>query len=216
MRSVCLYCLLLCSVFAIVGCTTGESYVQTGYDFSKLEKVAVVSIEGPISGAARNQIADFFNMELLKKGYGPIERSQVEALLEEQKFQAKEVTSPEGIARAGRILNVPTVMVVNIPNFRDDISMTAKLLDVEDGSILWMGSGSGRTGSLLSTIAGAAGGAAAGAAVAGEDKETIGAVAGGILGGVAGQALSPQKAQKAQEIIKKLCESLPYRVGPNK
>jgi len=208
--------ILLAAVLIAAGCSTGESYVRTGYDFSRLEKAAVVSIEGPISGAAKNQIADFFNMELLKKGYAPIERSQVEALLEEQKFQTAEITSPEGIARAGRILNVPTVMVVNIPNFRDEISMTAKLLDVEDGSILWMGSGAGRTGSLLSTIAGAAGGAAAGAAVAGEDEETIGAVAGGVLGGVAGRALSPQKAQKAQEIVKKLCESLPYRTSTNK
>ena len=191
MKTICVY-ILLTIVLIAGGCSTGESYVRTGYDFSGLEKVAVINVQGPFGAAARNQIADFYNMELLKKGYAPIERSQIEALLEEQKFQASEATTPKGIARVGRILNVPTVMVVNIPTFKEEISMTAKLLDVEDGSILWMGSGSGTTGRLLSTIAGAAGGAAAGAVVAGEDNQTIGAIAGGVLGGVVGQAHSPQ------------------------
>jgi len=152
-------------------------------------------------------------MELLKKGYTPVERAQVQSLLKEHEFQASDLASDEGVARAGQILNVPVVLVVNIPNFGEEMSMTAKMIDVENGSVLWLGSGSGRTGRTLATIAGAAGGAIAGVAVAGGDRDsrTVGGIAGGVLGGVAGQALSPQKAQKAQEIIKKMCTTLPYR-----
>ncbi|MHC4114460.1 MAG: glycine zipper 2TM domain-containing protein [Planctomycetota bacterium] len=203
---------LLAVALFIAGCSSGESYVKSGFDFAAVDKVAVVDVTGDISGeAAKNQIADFFVMELLKKGYSPVERAQVQKLLQEQQFQASDVTTTEGVAQAGRILNVPTVLVVNIPTFKEDMSMTAKMIDVEDGSILWMGSGSGTTGQTLSTIAGAAAGAAAGVAVTGKDDRLIGGLAGGALGGVAGRALSPQAADKAREIIRKICYSLPYR-----
>jgi len=205
--------MLTAAVLIVCGCSSGESFVRADYDFSKIDKVAVIDVLGDVSGeAARNQIADFFTMELLKKGYIPVERAQVKSILKEHDFQSKGLTLQENAVKAGKILNVRTVLVVNIPNFREEISITAKLIDVEDGGVLWIGSGSGRTGRMLATIAGAAAGAGAGATVAGEDKETVGAIAGGVLGGVAGQALTPQKAQKAREIISKLCEKLPSRM----
>jgi hypothetical protein len=213
MKIVCVYMLVI-AILLIGGCSSGESYVKAGYDFAGLDKIAIVDVQGDVAGeAAKNQIADFFGMELMKKGYTPVERAQVQSLLKEHEFQASDLTTDEGAARAGRILNVPVVLVVNIPNFGEEISMTAKMLDVEDGTVLWMGSGLGSTGRTLATIAGAAGGAVAGVAIAGgeTDDRTVGGIAGGVLGGVAGRALSPQKAQKAQEIIKKMCKSLPHR-----
>ena len=213
MKMICVYVLVI-AILLIGGCSSGESYVKAGYNFAGLDKVAIVDVQGDVAGeAAKNQIADFFGMELMKKGYTPVERAQVQSLLKEHEFQASDLTTDEGAARAGRILNVPVVLVVNIPNFGEEMSMTVKMIDVEDGTVLWMGSGFGRTGRTLATIFGAAGGAAAGAAVAGGDSDsrTIGAIAGGVLGGVAGQALSPQKAKRAQETIKKMCKSLPYR-----
>jgi hypothetical protein len=210
-------CAAVITVMLIGGCSSGESYVKAGYDFTRLDKVAVVDVQGDINGEpAKNQIADFFAMELLKKGFAPVERAQVQTLLKEHQFQVSGLTSSEGAARAGKILNVPAILVVNIPNFGEEMSMTAKMINVEDGGILWMGSGSGRTGTLLSTIfgtaAGAGAGAAAGKAVGGNDSTAIGAVAGGVLGGVTGHELSPQKAEKAQEIIKKICKSLPSKL----
>jgi hypothetical protein len=219
MRTVCL-CMLLAAL-AIGGCATGkgESYVRAGYDFGQLDKIAVLEVSGDLEGdAAKNQVGDFFAMELLKKGYTPVERARVQSLLQEQDFQASEITSNEGAVQAGRILNVPVVLLVNMPKFDEEMSMTAKMIDVEDGSILWLGSGSGTTGKTLSTIFGAAVGVAAGATVAGGDTSdrVVGGVAGGVLGGVAGQALSPQQAEQAQKIIKQVCESLPYRFAQRK
>lgn len=198
-------------LFVFSGCNNVESTYREGYDFSAVEKVAVVDVVGNVGGEmARNQIADFFVMELLKKGYAPIERNQVQTILEEQQFQASDLTRPEDAARAGQILNVPAVIVVNAPEFKEDINLTAKMINVEDGSIVWAASASGSTGQTLNTILGAAGGAAAGAAVAG-DEEVVGAVAGGILGGVAGHALSPKEADKVQELVKEMCEKMPPR-----
>jgi len=208
-----IYYILLAAVAVYIGaCSSGESNFRAGYDFSGVDKIAVIDVVGDVGGEmARNQIGDFFVAELVKKGYAPVERAQVQALLKEQKFQASEATSQENAVRAGRILNVPTVLIVNIPNFAEEMSITAKMIDVEDGSILWIGNGSGTTGRTLSTIFGAAAGAGAGVAVSGEDDRVLGGVVGGVLGGVAGRALSPQKANKAQEIIKKICKNLPSR-----
>lgn len=215
MKITCLF-LLTTSVVFFMGCTSGESHFRAGYDFSQVEKVAVVDVFGAVHGeAAKNQIGDFFVMELLKKGYAPVERSQVQSLLNEQDFQASDITSSEGAAKVGKILNVPAVLIINIPNYDEEMSMTVKMVDVEDGSILWMGSGSGSTGRLLGTIVGGTAGAIAGGAIAGEGNEAVGAIAGGVLGGIAGQAMSPQEATKAQEIVKKLCKSLPHRMEYN-
>ena len=209
-------CALVTVALLIGGCPSGKGYFRADYDFTGVDKVAVVDVIGDVRGeSAKNQISDFFVMELLKKGFAPVERAQVQVLLKEQKFQATDVTTAEGAAQAGKILNVPAVLVVNIPNFGDEMSLTAKMVDVEDGSILWMGSGTGKTGRALSTVAGAAVGAGAGAAVVGEDDREVGAVVGGILGGVAGHALSPQKAAQVQKVIEKVCKTLPSRL-PNK
>lgn len=214
MKKVCLNVLLIAILF-VIGCSKGESYVRAGYDFSKLTKVAVIDVAGVVEGdAAKNQIADFFNMELLKKGYTVVERAQVQTLLDEQDFQASDLTNTEDAAKAGRILNIPVVFVVNIPKYNEEMSMTAKMIDVEDASILWMGSASGTTGKTLATIFGAAAGAAAGAGVAGEGNELAGGIIGGILGGVGGRALSPQQAEHLQKMAKKMCKDLPMRFGP--
>jgi hypothetical protein len=214
MRTVCV-CTLLAALI-VGGCATGkgESYSRVGFNFAELDKVAILEVSGAIEGdAAKNQIGTFFEMELIKRGYTPVERSRVQALLKEQEFQASDITSSEGAAQAGNILNVPAVMLISIPKYKEEMSITAKMIDVEDGGILWIGNGSGSTGKTFSTILGAAAGAAAGVVVAGGDSsdKVAGGVIGGVLGGVAGQALSPQQEEQAQKVIKIVCESLPNR-----
>lgn len=214
MRIVCV-CTLLAAL-VVGGCASGkgESYSRVGFNFAELDKVAILEVSGAVSGeTVKNQIGTFFEMELMKRGYTPVERSRVQALLKEQEFQASDITSSENAARAGHILNVPAVLLINIPKYKEEMSMTAKMINVEDGGILWIGNGSGSTGKTFSTILGAAAGAAAGAVVAGGDSSdrVVGGVIGGVLGGVAGQALSPQQEEQVQKIIKKVCESMPSK-----
>jgi hypothetical protein len=214
MRTACI-CALLAAIL-VGGCATGkgESYSKVGFNFANLDKVAVLDVSGSVRGdAVKDQIASFFEMELLKKGYTPVERSQVQKILKEQEFQASGITSNEDAVKAGHILNVSAVMLVNIPVIKEEINMTAKMIDVQDGSILWIGTGSGTTGKTFSTILGAAAGAAAGAVIAGGDTgdRVAGGIIGGVLGGVAGQALSPQQADQVRKIVDKVCASLPAR-----
>ena len=204
--------LLAALMLGTTGCISCEGYFKQDYDYNTVDKVAVIDVIGPVGGeAARNQIADFFAMELLKKGYSPIERAQVHVLLKEQEFQASGVTSTEDAARAGRILNVPVVLIINVPEYGEDVEMTAKMLDVEDGSILWMSSGKGKGGKFLGTLFGATAGAIAGYAVTGDDDKVIGTVAGGVLGGAAGNMLSGDERDKMLEITRKVCETMPPR-----
>jgi len=208
-----LWAVLVCVItVSFLGCSTAESYHQKGYEFSQIDKVAVVDVIGPVGGeAAKNQIADFFVMELLKKGYSPIERSQVQILLNEQKFQASDITSTEGVARAGEILNVPVVLFVNIPKFGETFSLTAKMVNVQDGGILWIGSGEGTTGKTLATIAGAAAGAVVGVVTTGSDDHVLGGIAGGVIGGAAGNLLTPNQEKAVRGVTRKICKTMPAR-----
>jgi len=216
MRTVCI-CILSATLF-VGGCATGkgESYSLAGFNFAELEKIAILDVTGAVRGdAAKNQIGTYFQIELIKRGYSPIERSEVQALLKEQEFQASDITMDTDAAKAGNILNVPAVMLINIPKYDEEMTMTAKIINVEDARILWIANGSGSTGETLSTILGAAAGAAVGVAVAGGDTSdrVAGGVIGGVLGGVAGNALSPQQEEQIQKVIKKMCEDMPTRLS---
>ena len=214
MRTLCVCTLLMVVVAGGCASQKGESYSKVGFNFSSLDKIAVLEVSGAVRGdAAKNQIGDFFAMELIQRGYTPVERAKVQSLLKEQEFQASDITSDAGAAKAGEILNVSAVLLVNIPTYKEDMNMTAKIINVEDGSILWVGSASGSTGKTLSTVAGAVAGAAVGAVVAGGDTRdrVAGGVIGGVIGGVAGNALSPQQAEQVQKLIKKLCKKMPNK-----
>ena len=196
------------------GCASGESAAHVNIDVSRIDKVAVVDVLGDIKGdTAKNQIADYFGMELLKRGFTPVERTQIQSLLKEHQFEAMDVTSPEGVVKAGKILNVSAVIVANV-QYGEELAMTAKLIEVEDGRILWIGKGSGKTGKGLLTMFGVTTEAAAGATAAGGNTESkvAGGVGGAVLGGVGGEALTPQQSQMAGNVVAEMCKSMPSKV----
>jgi hypothetical protein len=195
--------ILIIAILFIGGCAAGraESHSRAGYNFSMLDSVAVVAVEGALtSNAAKNQIAEYFEMELLKKGYAPKEWSNIAAALEEEEVQAEDLGTEAGLAEAAEIINVPAILIVNIPHFGDEIFITAKMVDVADGSVLWIGSGTSKTGGWLGLGSGAG---------AREENELFGGV---IAGGVGGAALSPQEAQQVQRLIRRMCNTLPSRL----
>ena len=107
-------CLFLTVAFAI-GCVSSQSFVKPGVNFSNYRRIAVVSFDsvtGSVEG--QNEIADLFGMELLRRGFNLIERTQVGKLLREQGFQASDYTTPESAAKLGKILNVQAIITGNI------------------------------------------------------------------------------------------------------
>ncbi len=203
--------ILVIAILFAGGCSSGrgQSFSRVGYNFNTVDKIAIVAVEGAVrSEPAKNQIADLFAMELLKKGYAPKERATVAALLREQGFQASELITEAGAAEAGKILNVPAVLIIDVPHFGDEIFISAKMVDIEDNSILWLGSGTGTTGGFLGL-----GSVWGGGAASGEEEELFGGITGGMLGEAADLPLSPQEIDRAQRVIRRMCITLPSRLS---
>jgi hypothetical protein len=202
--------ILIIAILFIGGCASGraESHSRAGYNFSMLDSVAIVAVEGALQGqAARNQIAEYFEMELLKKGYAPKEWSNVAAALEEEEIKASDLGTEAGLSQAADIINVPAILIVNIPHFGNEIFITAKMVDVADGSVLWIGSGTSKTGGILDF------GWGKGGAAGRKENDLFAGVPGGAMGGGrAGYALSPKDAENVQRLIRRMCNTLPSRL----
>lgn len=199
-------CILAVIFLLVGGCSSQDSSFIPGHDFSDVDKVAIISIEGAVrSEAAKDQIADFFMMELLKKGYAPIERTQVRTLLQEQEFESEGFDDSEKVVETGLILNVSAVFTVSIPHFNSNISMTAKMISVTDGRILWMGTGSG-TGkrSIMSIFKF---GKDDDVGIGSANEEFLAMT--GALEGMPGKVLSPGDAKRTKNIVQKICRTLP-------
>src|SRR4030042_6727882 len=144
---------LLTALMLVGGCASDKSFVKAGFDFSALDKIAVIDVRGDINtDAARNQIADLFEAELIKKGYTPMERTKAQTLLREQQSQTLDLAGPTDAARAGLILDVPAVLVIDVPELGEEMTITAKMIDAETGGILWMADDSGGLGATLAPI----------------------------------------------------------------
>lgn len=203
---------LLAGALLIGGCSlpAEESSSRVGYDFSGVEKVAIVAVEGTIkSETAMDQIAEFFAIELLEHGYAPIGRPQARRILARRAAEANEpeymdLSNPEAAVEIGMALKAPAVLTINLPHFGEAISITATMIDVEDGSILWIAHSSGH---------GAGGSGFFGLDTgAGQEDDLLSGPPAGPVGPTSGLPLSPEEARRVQAIIKDVCRSLPSKV----
>jgi len=195
----------------------GESYNRAGFDFSTVDLVAVVDVVGAVeSENIKNQIADFFSKQLLRKGFGPVERQVVRRQLVESNAQLDPLKDEAYAIEAGRILKVPAVLIVHVPNFGEETSITAKILEVASGSTLWVGSGSKTKGH--------------GSWWSLSDEEFDKGLGGGIFNSPQGpyatgeeqkkkeqqrraqRTMSVREAKETEKIVKEICKSLPYKL----
>lgn len=126
------------------GCTSSSGFKLRGYNFNSICNVAIVDVGGKVCDEnTKNLIADQFALELLKKGYSPVLRSQSLARLEKSGFDVCELSVGGGYAKAAQILEVPAIMVVNVPEYGKTITVNAQIISGNTGSVIWMGSGEG-------------------------------------------------------------------------
>jgi len=206
--------MLITAVLLVGGCSSSQkSSSRVGYDFSGVDKVAVVSVEGALrSEVAKDEVADFFAMELLQHGYAPIGRPQVRASLTDQKIDFANLSTTERAVEVGKLLDVPAVLAIDIPHFGEQISISGKMINVADGSILWLASGTGKGKRTLSNMFGFSGGESS-SSVAGQDPMFTDVI-NGPMGDLSKQPLSPEEAERAQSVIKNMCRSLPQKTRP--
>lgn len=205
--------LSICTVAILLfGCATGEHVVSPKLQKTNIDKIAVVDISGDIKGDVnKNQIGDFFAMELIGKGYDVIERERVQEILDEQDFQRSGRTTKTEAATIGKILNVPAVAMLDVNVDGQKVSLTGRMVDVDTGQVLWIGTSRGGSGSTLSTVTGAVAGGLLGSQVGSGSGRTAATIAGGAVGGAAGNAMAPQTSRVVQKSIKKMVKELPSR-----
>jgi hypothetical protein len=193
----------------VTGCASveAESYLAPGFDPSTFGRLAVVDGQDKVFvDETRQAILDTFQMEFMKKGWRVIERSNINRVIDEMNFENADFTSPENRKQLGHILNVEALLVVNLATSGKDVSMTSKMIEVETGELLWMGSGDGALNQGLGAMTGAIVGAAAGAAVGKGNGATA---IGGVVGGSVGYMLGPSQLEGAKDVVKAICVNLP-------
>jgi hypothetical protein len=208
--------LTLLALPGLVACssTKGESVWSKAYDMNKIHAIAIVDGNNPtFAVTTRQALVDTFQFEFMKRGWTVIERSNIEKALDEIDFENKDITSADGRKQLGSVLNVQALTVINIARAGDDMSLTAKMLDVETGELIWHASGEGSVSSAMGAFTGALVGAGVGA-VAGHnmgDNAGVGAVVGGLAGGAIGVALTPAETENAKKLVLDMCKDIPVR-----
>jgi len=177
----------------IGGCASGESYVKAGFDFEKLDRIAIATVAGDLeTEQARNQIADFFATELEARGYTLMSRAEVDGELKSRRVAISEEGGIRAAIRAGLALDVPAVLAVDVRILGEEITIAAKMIDVETGGILWMA----------------------------EEQQSPRQGPAGIfkppaktdnLRGSGGPGLSAEKVERARKLIRKICKTLPAK-----
>ena len=214
------YLLLLALAVGLVGCsdyytTPANSYLRVGYDLSQVDQVGMVSVFGAVqSGVIRKQMEDAFTAQLLQKGYAPVVSEFLTRQLVQIQFDGADMTPDVFAIEAGRALAYTTMLIVSVPNFSDEISVTAKLLDVETGSVIWIGQNSvvrkessGSGGSWLRSKEDSY------AAEFEDAMKHYNAQAYQTPGGMGGmgQVLTSEEERQVYELIASICDSLPLK-----
>jgi hypothetical protein len=134
-----------------------ETSSDSAFDVKSLNKLAVLVVGEPrraeIQTDQQRRVEDEFVQVLLQKGHTLVSRSDVAAVVKEQKFQRSGLTE-DNAAAIGKLLSVPAVLVLRITECGADAQMNsrtrtqgfvghaslgARLISVETGSIWWTG-----------------------------------------------------------------------------
>jgi hypothetical protein len=89
---------------------------------------------------SQRAMEDEFTSALMEKGYSVVSRSDVVAVLKEQKFQNESGLTDADASKIGKLLNVPAVMVVSISDLKSErykkpsnaVNLGIIRLDVQD------------------------------------------------------------------------------------
>jgi hypothetical protein len=128
-----------------------ETAKTSDFDPTALNKLAVIVIgQGDRDGQNEQQrlVEDVFIESLIAKGHSVVARSDVDSVLKEKRFQESDMVEQMATS-VGKLLNVEAMLVIRITEMTTDspksgaqiakASLGARLISVENGSILWSG-----------------------------------------------------------------------------
>ena len=99
-----------------LACSTATIALKSGYDFSRVKKIAVLRFNGapgyPNSG---DMVADIMGQNLLSAGYNVIERNDLAKVLAERKLDLNGNFNEEQLKEIGKVTGVDAVIVGSLP-----------------------------------------------------------------------------------------------------
>lgn len=105
---------------------------------AKKPTVAISDLTGKgVSGMEASVVSDFFRDALLNTGaYQLVERSSMEQVLAEQKFQMSGCTSDECAVKMGKLLNVNRIILGSLSKLGEKYYISVRMVNVEQGKIV--------------------------------------------------------------------------------
>lgn len=156
-----------CTLTALSGCAEPFTGVMDTQRLSQVQRMAVVSFtDGPGVGAVNsgNAVVGFLIDRLAQSGrFKLIERAQIRRILEEQDLQASDLIDPATAARIGKIAGVDAIVTGSVNQYDSDktivhiyvipivswsyrVGASVRIVDVQDGEIIYTNSKSGSSG----------------------------------------------------------------------
>jgi len=98
----------------LAGCG-GSSAINQSYDVARVKRIGIASFAAP--RRAVKGVEDVFAKYLIENGFTVIERSRLDAVLQEHKLSAQGVLSADTAKMLGQVLGVDAVFIGEITNY---------------------------------------------------------------------------------------------------
>ncbi len=150
------------------GCGPKVAFIE-GYDFGRIERVGVIKFDSSqvnyfSSFDPGSAVADEFVFQFINRGVRVVERSRLENILREQNLWDSGRLDPETVKEAGKLLGVDALVMGTVTRYVPDkkeriyvrdsagrvreeiflveaeVGVSARMVDVETGEIIWAGS----------------------------------------------------------------------------
>lgn len=114
--------LFLTAPCILVSCSTPSAVTSPHYNPEKYSRVAVIAIpeQQDVNPGLLRRIEDSCNMEIMKKGYSVVSRSDIARVMNELNFQRMSLTDQSTkVTQIGKILKVPGIVIASVNNVRE-------------------------------------------------------------------------------------------------
>jgi TolB-like protein len=157
--------ILLFSFLALLFGCAPLTAIKKGYDFTKINRIGVLEFTSYREEIyAGNAVTDEFIRQLIFRDIDVIERERLESLLREQQLAGSKYLDPETVKQVGKLLGVDALITGTVTKyiiedkdtiyFKDEdgniktqvflkgaeVGVSARMIDVETGLIVWAGS----------------------------------------------------------------------------
>jgi len=148
----------------LFGCAP-RAAIKKEYDFTKVRRMGVLEFTNYRDEInSGNAVADEFVRQFIFRGIDVIERERMESLLREQQLAAGKFLDPDTVKKVGKLSGVDALVTGTVtryvPEHRDtmyftdkngevksevfligaEVGVSARMVDVETGSVVWAGS----------------------------------------------------------------------------